>query len=159
MQAERLMETSKVKHQAALFDRVGMMASSLCAVHCVLMPWLIMLLPTLAGTIFTSTKFENVFVGVSIFLAAFCGYLGCVKHGKWLIMALISIGALILCGVRLTAPAICCLDDVSWSHALGSAFGGSLLATSHYLNLKFSRQISPKEKSPCCLSEECSAHE
>ena len=31
------------------------------------MPWLLMLLPILVGTIFTDAKFENVFVAISIY--------------------------------------------------------------------------------------------
>ena len=142
-----------------LYDRIGLIASSLCAVHCILMPWLLMFLPILAGTIFTDAKFENVFVAVSILLASFCGYMGCTKHGKWSVMIPVAVGALVLFTVRFSAPAICCPEDISWPHAMGSAFGGSLLAVSHFLNLKFSRQIAPEEKSPCCPSENCATHE
>jgi len=142
-----------------LYDRIGLIASSLCAVHCILMPWLLMFLPILAGTIFTDAKFENVFVAVSILLASFCGYMGCTKHGKWSVMIPVAVGALVLFTVRLSAPAICCLEDISWPHAMGSAFGGSLLAVSHFLNLKFSRQNAPEEKPPCCPSENCATHE
>ena len=118
-----------------------------------------MLLPILVGTIFTDAKFENVFVAISILLASFCGYMGCLKHGKWGVMIPITIGALVLFTVRLSAPPICCLDDVSWPHAIGSGFGGSFLAASHFLNLKFSHQVEPKEDPPCCPSTDCSAHE
>ena len=159
MQAEQVID-SKVSNvaQRALYDRIGMMASSLCAIHCVLMPWLLMIAPILAGPILTDAKFENVFVALSILLAGICGYLGCSKHGKWGVMALIAAGAAILTIVRMTAPPICCLDDVSWTHAMGSAFGGSLMAGSHFLNLKFSRQIGSEDEAPCCPSEKCSAH-
>ena len=160
MQAEQIIDPGESrKYHSVLYDRIGMIASSLCAVHCILMPWLLIFLPVLAGTIFTDAKFENIFVVASILLATICCYLGCTKHGKWGIMALITVGAGILCFVRLSAPPICCLDDISWSHAMGSAFGGSLLATSHFLNLKFSRQITTEEQMPCCPSDNCEAHE
>ena len=160
MQTEQLTAFEAAENPyRALYDRIGLVASSLCAVHCILMPWLLLLLPILVGTIFTDARFENVFVAISILLASFCGYMGCLKHGKWGVMIPITIGALVLFTVRLSAPPICCLDDVSWSHAIGSAFGGSFLAASHFLNLKFSHQVEPKENSPCCPSTDCSAHE
>ncbi|MEE2715105.1 MAG: MerC domain-containing protein [Verrucomicrobiota bacterium] len=151
--------TVAIEHESALYDRAGLFASSVCAVHCIVMPWLIMLLPVLAGTIFTSAKIENIFVGFSISLATFCGYQGCLKHSKWLIMLPVVIGSIVLFSVRLTAPTICCLDDISWLHALGSAFGGGLLASTHFLNLKYSGQYAPEQKAPCCHSDSCSAHE
>ena len=48
------------------YDRVGMIASSLCAVHCILMPWVIMMMPIVAGTVLTNLTAENIFVGVSL---------------------------------------------------------------------------------------------
>ena len=60
-------------------------------------------------------------------------------------MTLIATGGATLTVVRMTAPAICCLDDISWTHATGAAFGGSLLATSHFLNLKYPDKLTPKK--------------
>ena len=133
--------TAKVAHESPLFDRVGVCASTLCAVHCILMPWFIMLMPFLAGTVFASSRFESIFVGISISLASFSCYRGCRRHGKWLIMLPLGFGSVVLFGVRLTAPEICCLEDVSWTHASASAFGGLLLASSHFLNLKYSKHF------------------
>ena len=159
MQAEQAIDLKLLNvGKRTLLDRIGMIASTLCAIHCILMPWLLMIAPVLTGTIFTEAKLENVFVVFSIFLAGFCGFRGYLKHGKWAVMALIATGGATLTVVRMTAPAICCLDDISWTHATGSAFGGSLLATSHFLNLKYSRQVDSEENLPCCPSEKCSAH-
>ena len=160
MQAQLDVDTTvKVAHESPLFDRVGVCASTLCAVHCILMPWFIMLMPFLAGSVFASSKFENIFVGISISLASFCCYRGCRRHGKWLIMLPLGFGSVVLFGVRLTAPEICCLEDVSWTHASASAFGGLLLASSHFLNLKYSRKYIPEQKAPCCHSDLCDAHQ
>ena len=160
MQAQVNVDTTvKVAHESPFFDRVGVCASTLCAVHCILMPWFIMLMPFLAGTVLVSSRFENIFVGISISLASFCCYRGCSKHGKWLIILPLAFGSAVLFAVRLTAPEICCLEDVSWTHASASAFGGMLLASSHFLNLKYSRKYTPEQKAPCCHSDLCEAHE
>jgi len=163
MRAEGIVDEGAVSGGGSLYqplyDRIGVFASSLCAVHCILMPWVIMAMPIVAGTFFTNPAVENIFVGISISLAAFCGYRGCRRHGKWFIMVPFILGSIVLFGARLTAPAICCLDDISWSHASASAFGGMLLASSHYLNIKYSRLLAPGEKAPCCHSESCEAHE
>ena len=142
-----------------LYDKVGLVASSLCAVHCILMPWVIMVMPVIAGTILTNATAENVFVGVSLCLAVICGLSGCRKHGQWLVMGVMGLGGAVLLGTRLTAPHVCHIEHISWSHALGSALGGGLLAASHFLNIKYSRILAPNEKAPCCHSNACLAHE
>ncbi|MEE2714774.1 MAG: MerC domain-containing protein [Verrucomicrobiota bacterium] len=141
------------------YDRIGMVASSLCAVHCILMPWVIMVMPVVAGTVLTNVTAENVFVGVSICLAALCGFSGCRKHGQWLVMGVMGAGGLILMGARLTAPHLCHVEHINWSNALCSTWGGGLVAASHYLNLKYSRLLVPEQKAPCCHSDSCSAHD
>ena len=141
------------------YDRVGMIASSLCAVHCILMPWVIMMMPIVAGTVLTNLTAENIFVGVSLSLAAICGLSGCRKHGQWLVMGVMGLGGMVLLGARLTAPHVCHIEDISWSHALGSTLGGGLLAASHFLNLKYSHLFAPNGKAPCCHSDSCVAHE
>ena len=74
MQAEQAIDArTSNEGQRTLFDRIGMISSSLCAIHCILMPWLLMIAPILTGTIFTDAKLENVFVAFSILLAGFCG--------------------------------------------------------------------------------------
>ena len=150
---------ANIDRESPLFDRVGVCASTLCAVHCILMPWFIMLMPFLAGTVLASSKFENIFVGISISLASFCCYRGCSKHGNWLIMLPLVFGSLVLFGVRLTAPEICCLEDISWTHAFTSTIGGLSLASAHFLNLKYFRKYVPEQKAPCCHSDLCDAHQ
>ena len=155
---ERMMPEA-IGQYRLVFDRVGIVASSLCAVHCILMPWVIMAMPIVAGTVLTNPAAENIFVGVSVCLAAFCGFAGCRKHGQWVVMGVMGLGMLVVLGARMTAPHVCHVEDISWSHALGSTFGGGLLAVSHYLNIKYCRLFAPDKKAPCCHSDSCEAHE
>ena len=70
MEAESYLEeggaAEDIRAYQPVYDRVGLIASSLCAVHCILMPWVIMVMPIIAGTILTNATAENIFVGVSL---------------------------------------------------------------------------------------------
>ncbi|MGE3310061.1 MAG: MerC domain-containing protein [Limisphaerales bacterium] len=45
-----------VRARAPRWDRLGFVASSACAVHCVCLPWLLMAMPFLAGTCLADRK-------------------------------------------------------------------------------------------------------
>jgi hypothetical protein len=65
----------------ALFDRFGAAASSLCAIHCLCLPWAFVAFPFVADSILANQTAERAFIGVSVLLAACCGVLTCRKHG------------------------------------------------------------------------------
>ncbi|HAV64740.1 MAG TPA: hypothetical protein DCY13_20530 [Verrucomicrobiales bacterium] len=140
------------------WDRLGFFASSLCAVHCLCLPWLLLALPFLASTWLADREFERAFVLASVFLAAVCTIGGCRAHRKWWLMGLVGAGAVVLLGAHATAPALCCANDLGWPHALGAAFGGGLLAASHGLNLSLRRREPPTFHGSCCPRPACSSH-
>ncbi|MBG86264.1 MAG: hypothetical protein CMO80_05115 [Verrucomicrobiales bacterium] len=141
-----------------ILDRLGFFASSLCAVHCVCMPWLLIALPLLAGTWLVDREIERGFVIASIFLATACTVGGCRTHGRWWLLGLLGTGAAALIGAHATAPPICCADELSWPHALGAAFGGSLLAATHFLNLRLQSTPTLVPAADCCDSVGCSGN-
>ncbi len=136
------------------WDRLGFVASALCAVHCLLLPWLLLALPFLSGTLLADRGFERWFVGGSIFVAAACTLGGCRAHGKWWLLGLVTMGAVVLLLVHATAPPFCCARELSWSHALGATFGGSLLAGTHFFNLRFARSPAAGPAA-CCGTFNC----
>ena len=137
------------------WDRLGFVASSLCAVHCVCMPWLLAAMPFLAGSVFASREAEHWFVAGSVFLAIACTVGGCRVHRHWWLIGVGVVGAAVLVAAHASAPAICCVRDISWPHASGSAFGGGLLAATHFLNLRQFRRAAGPKSEVCCNSSTC----
>lgn len=138
------------------WDRLGFFASSVCAVHCMCLPWLLLVMPFLASTWLADRELERGFVIASIFLAVACTIGGCRVHGRWWLLGLLGAGALALLGAHATAPPACCSQHLSWPHALGAACGGGLLAATHFFNLRLQRTSAPASVSHCCNESDCS---
>jgi hypothetical protein len=65
------------KTQNVVLDRVGIWASSICAVHCLLLPILLPLAPLVASSVFAEVWFERMILTFSIlvgFAALFVGF-------------------------------------------------------------------------------------
>ena len=120
-------------------DRVGFCMSSLCAVHCICLPILIVLMPFLAGSWLVNRELEMVFAICSVLFALCCSIFSTRLHKKYWLPVIAFFGGVILLGAHYTAPAICCSEDLSWPHFMGTALGGSLLASTHFINLSISK--------------------
>lgn len=148
-----------VRISALPWDRLGFVASSLCAVHCVCMPWLLLIMPFLAGSWLADRELERGFVVASVVLAAICTTWGCRVHRKWWLLGLLGAGAVTLFGAHATAPPACCSEHLSWPHAIGAACGGALLAATHFLNLRLQRMPALVPVDQCCGSSGCSGNQ
>lgn len=140
----------------SLLDRFGAVASSLCAIHCITLPWILIALPAVSGSWLTSQPLERAFVLVSIVLASLCSIQGFRTHGRWLVPGATALGAMVLAGSHATAPEICCAAEISWPHAISATLGGALLASGHLLNLRWTRNVG---SAPCCSNDSCPAHD
>jgi len=138
------------------WDRFGFFASSLCAVHCLCLPWLLIAMPFLAGTLLADREAERWFVAGSIFLATACTIGGCRAHGKWWLVGLVTTGAVALVWGHATAPPFCCAKDLSLSNVLATSMGGALLATTHFLNLRSQSALAATTAGACCNRSTCS---
>ncbi len=138
------------------WDRLGLIASSLCAVHCLCLPWLLLAVPFLAGSLLADPGVERMFVLGSIFLAAACTIGGCRAHRQWWLTGLVTTGAVALIWVHVAAPPFCCARDLNWPHALVASFGGGLLALTHFFNLRLQRGLKPAASAACCRRATCS---
>jgi len=147
---------AKASAHRILWDRVGFTASSICAVHCICLPLLIIAIPFLAGTWLVNRELEFWFAGASVCLAIGCSIRACQSHKKYWFIGLPLMGGALLLRAHATAPAICCAEDLSWPHFLGTTLGGGLLASSHFFNLKTAKCESPKSPDCCCSATDCS---
>ena len=99
-------------------DRLGFCMSSLCAVHCISLPILIVIMPFLAGTWLVNRELEWVFAICSVLFAIGCSAFSSRLHKKYWLPLIAFFGGIILLGAHYTAPDICCsvrqYPDVMW---------------------------------------------
>lgn len=118
----------------ATIDKVGVWASSLCSLHCALMPLLLILLPfgSIAWLADENNELVFIFISCSLATASICW--GFLKHRNNTVFFLLSLGVL----------TIVVAHHYHESH-VGSflmSVGGVQLAVSHYLNIKLCNSCS-----------------
>jgi hypothetical protein len=89
------METASLQKP---LDRLAIAASSLCAVHCLLAPGLLVLIPALASTIVGDESFHRLLLWWVVPTSSLALLLGCRRHKDWLVFVLgvLGLGQLIL---------------------------------------------------------------
>ncbi|RDS79828.1 MerC domain-containing protein [Dyella monticola] len=119
-----------------LADRLGATASFLCAIHCAALPFVLAILPLLGLSFLAGHTFERVFVLCASALAMFALVNGYRRHHRPLPLRLALPGlALLIVGVTFAE---------SYSiivHSLMVTCGGLLVASAHFVNLRFDRQF------------------
>lgn len=113
-----------------LLDRVGATASLLCAVHCVLLPFVLALLPLIGLEFLAGHTFERVFVVCAATLASASLIVAYRRHRKPHALFLMVPGiALLVFGIAID------LDAHVVIHTACVVSGGLLVATAHITNL------------------------
>ena len=117
-----------------LADGLGATASFLCAIHCALLPFILVLLPSVGLTVLADHDIERIFIACASGLSLMTLVLGFQQHRRrrafaFLLpgLALLWLGALLESGIGL-----------SW-HAVFVSIGGTLLTTAHLSNLRLTR--------------------
>ncbi len=118
-------------------DRVGAMASFLCAVHCAVLPFLLAALPFVGLGFLADHRFERGFVVFACVLAAFALGRGFRRHQELLPLLLATPGiALLLFGVTSYMQGHSIVV-----HSVLVTCGGLLLASAHFVNLRNDRRL------------------
>ncbi|HET7359814.1 MAG TPA: MerC domain-containing protein [Rhodanobacteraceae bacterium] len=119
-----------------LADRVGAVASFLCAVHCALLPFVLALLPLLGLEFLADHRFERGFVLFAGSLATVVLVAGFRRHRQHVPLLLALPGlALLIAGISVD------LDERIVLHSILVTCGGLLLAAAHVVNLRQSRRL------------------
>ena len=117
----------------SFLDRVGATGSLLCAVHCAALPLVLAIAPAI-GAGLANHAFEIGFIAFASLLGLTSLVLGYRLHRIGHALALLVPGITLLwCGVLVDA-----LHENLIAHAIAMATGGTLIATAHVLNLRFS---------------------
>lgn len=80
-------------------DSFAISMSVICAVHCLVTPFLVAVLPVLASTFWVHESFHLWMLALVVPLAILSLYLGCRKHKRKLVLVLGAIGVTLLTGV------------------------------------------------------------
>lgn len=118
-----------------LVDRFGALWSLLCAVHCAVLPLVLVLAPGFALGVWWDERVERITVIlVSLVVSVSLG-LGFARHRGWAALMLMVPGLLLMWSALLL-PAV---HHSVPAHAAAMAVGGVLVALAHLANLRLGR--------------------
>ena len=113
-------------------DKLGMAASSICAVHCALAPILITIAPLVGLGFLFEERVETIFMMATVGIAFLSLVWGFYKnHRKFEPLYLLLLGASLFAIAHMETP----IQEILPEPVL-MAFGGLSIAISHYINLK-----------------------
>ena len=153
-----IMNEVKVKEQEGWLDKLAISMALLCAVHCLIVPVLIVSVPLISTTFFVHEDF-HLWMLIAVFPTTLASILmGCKKHrDKW-VLAFCFIGLGFLLGAFFSEQqgvahcASCAgtdvgsgLSHIAWINTLGGVF----LILAHSRNFYLCRKLSCSKKSGC----------
>jgi hypothetical protein len=134
--------TSSAAARASLWDRIGVVGSVACAVHCTLLPLLAGLAPILGLTALLGERVE-------LTLLTTTGVVGIVGHLRAYRRnhRHIAPGVIFAAGFALVLGGHA--FESAWLEPAALGLGGSIVAASHYANLRLCRCCT------CCAEDRC----
>jgi len=119
-----------------LLDGLAISASGLCLVHCLALPAMLIVLPTLAGALALPDDFHLIALLIAVPTSLVAIAFGYLHHRRPLPALLAGIGLM-----ALTAAAVLVHDQRS--EAAVTVAGSLLLAAAHMVNLRLVGQAAP----------------
>ncbi len=139
-------------------DRTGAFASSLCAVHCCVMPFAIGILPLVGVGFLATSGFEWFMIALAAIVGGIGSLTGFRIHRNYTAILLFSFGVFMLVTNRVVHAATgidaCCSlhaatqDGLPWQ-VLPSVIGGVLVASSHIANQHLCKQCPQCDEDGC----------
>ena len=118
-------------------DKSSVGLSTVCAVHCLLMPVAVVMLPSLAALPFADERFHVLLVFFVLPLSTVALTMGCRKHRSWRVMAVGVVGLVLLLGAALAGHDL--LGELTEKSA--TVIGAGLVALSHVMNFRKCRAL------------------
>lgn len=120
-----------MKNLQAVSDRFAIGLSLLCAIHCLAVPVLLVMVPSLASLQLDNEDFHTWMVFAVLPVTIYALTLGCKKHQRYKV---VFFG---LAGLTLLVSALLLEEIVGEAgEKVLTLFGASLIAWGHYLNFK-----------------------
>lgn len=138
-----------IKHNLALkLDMWGFSASTICAIHCALMPFIIVFLPMLGLQFIANPIIELIFISTSLLIGAFTFRHGYYNHHRKIYPFIIFISgfAIIIIGHLFffnhshdVIPKTDIIHNENVAFLLVAPIGAFIIAVSHLINRKLSK--------------------
>jgi hypothetical protein len=133
-----------------MLDKAGMVASITCAVHCMIMPLVITLLPIFGLSLFATEEFEWILLMISAMLGITSLCFGFRKHKSFKAFSFLGIGLTFLVIGRLAHEHVSHFRIFTFDiYLLFLVAGAILVALSHWLNNKLCKSCLPCHSSGC----------
>jgi len=120
------------QHRLAAADRIGAMASFLCALHCAALPFVLAVLPTLGLGFLADHLFERIFIACASALAITVLWHGYRRHHDRRALTLLVPGLVLMWIGGFLVDG----HETVGLHALLVVLGGSCVALAHLTNLR-----------------------
>ncbi len=138
-------------------DRLGLSASTLCAIHCLTLPLLLSVVPAVGLGFLVDSAFESGMIAATIVIALASLGSSWRLHRRWNALMIMTSGALLLLfnfyGHESHTPLI---EEL---HPWIAGLGGLLIASAHWINIRLCRaclqcnKATPAgESAPMCRS-------
>lgn len=128
-----------IKNIQPLADKFAISLSALCMVHCLALPLLIVLMPSIAAMQFDNEAFHVWMVVAVIPTSIYALTVGCKKHKRYQLLALGAVGLVCLVLALVLGEA--------WEKPL-TVLGSCLIVIGHILNFRLCKQQEAKDA--CC---------
>ncbi len=138
-----------------LLDRVGATGSLLCAIHCALLPLLIVLLPSLGIAAWLGEDFERGFVLFVTLLGVFTLGWGYRRHRQVRPLGLLLPGFAALWTGVLYTP----LHHALLPHAITMTLGGMMVGLAHLTNLRLNHAFNQQAFNHQVLNQDGHVHD
>ena len=133
-----------------MLDKAGMIASITCAIHCMIMPLIVTLLPIFGLSLFATEEFEWMLLMVSAMLGVTSLCFGFRKHKSFKAFSFLGIGLTFLVIGRLAHEHVSHFRVFTFDiYLLFLVAGATLVALSHWLNNKLCKSCLPCHSSGC----------
>ncbi|MDC9727844.1 MAG: MerC domain-containing protein [Methyloprofundus sp.] len=118
-------------------DKLSIGLSLLCAIHCLAVPVMLALLPAIAGLQLDNEAFHSWMLWAVIPTSIYALTMGCKRHKR--LRLLVVVGA----GLTLLILAVILAEDTigESGEKILTLLGASLVASGHYWNFRFCRQL------------------
>ncbi|GAA5132275.1 MerC domain-containing protein [Thalassotalea piscium] len=124
-----------------MLDRIGITATSLCALHCILLPVILPALPLLGVSFLADHVWEHVFLIITAVLGSIAMLSGFKRyHRKLYPFYLLILGVIIYWQKHDFSEAV---------QPFIIALGALLIVTAHFLNIKLCNSCKPCETKEC----------